>query len=84
MTPPVLHVVFTPSGASLLQQALEDAGRDDRVVCFFDCPSTLPICRFDQNGPKANLERLIGIASVAIQRPSGTKHFPLIAGRSLG
>src|SRR3954453_12820420 len=41
--PPVLHVVFTPSGASLLQQAFEDAGCDDRVVCFFDCLSFGPI-----------------------------------------
>jgi hypothetical protein len=41
--PPVLHVVFTPSGASLLQQALEDAGCDGQVVCLFDCLSFGPI-----------------------------------------
>jgi hypothetical protein len=39
----VLHVVFTPSGSSLLRQALKDAGRDDKVVCFFDCLSFGPI-----------------------------------------
>jgi hypothetical protein len=43
MKPPLLHVVFTPSGASLLQQALEEPGCDDQVVCLFDCLSFGPI-----------------------------------------
>jgi hypothetical protein len=36
MTQTVLHVVYTSSGASSLRQALENAGRDDRVISFFD------------------------------------------------
>ena len=43
MTRPVLHVVFTPSGASSLREALEDVGRDDQVVSLFDCLSFGPI-----------------------------------------
>ena len=43
MTPAVLHVVFTPSGAGSLRVALEDAGRDDGVVCLFDSLSFGPI-----------------------------------------
>jgi len=43
MTPAVLHVVFTPSGAGSLRVALEDAGRDDKVISLFDCLSFGPI-----------------------------------------
>ena len=50
MAPAALHIVFTPSGAGSLRQALEDAGRDDQVVSSFDDfgvgpinPSDLPL-----------------------------------------
>jgi hypothetical protein len=43
MTQPILHVVFTPSGAGSLKQALEHAGRDDQVISFFDDLSFGPI-----------------------------------------
>lgn len=36
MTLPPLHVVFTPSGAGSLRQALANAGRDDQVISSFD------------------------------------------------
>ena len=39
----VLHVVFTPSGAGDLREALAQAGRSDRVVAFFDNLSFGPI-----------------------------------------
>lgn len=43
MTRTMLHVVFTPSGAGSLRQALTSAGRDDRVISFFDDLSFGPI-----------------------------------------
>lgn len=43
MTLAPLHVVFTPSGASSLSEALEHVGRDDQVVSLFDCLSFGPI-----------------------------------------
>ena len=43
MTLAPLHVVFTPSGASSLRQALADAGRDDQVISSFDRLSFGPI-----------------------------------------
>ena len=43
MTSGTLHVVFRPSGAGSLRQALEDAGRDDQVVSAFDDLSFGPI-----------------------------------------
>jgi hypothetical protein len=43
MTQITLHFVFSPSGAACLAKALEDAGRDDRVVTFFDDLSFGPI-----------------------------------------
>jgi hypothetical protein len=39
----ILHVVFNPSGAGCLRQALKGAGRDDAVVTFFDNLSFGPI-----------------------------------------
>ena len=38
-----LHIVFTPSGAGSLRDALDALGRDDRVVCPFDCYAFGPI-----------------------------------------
>src|SRR3954454_23561385 len=43
MTAPVLHIVFTDSGASILRRALEDAGRDDQVISCFEDFSLGPI-----------------------------------------
>jgi len=39
----IVHVVFTPSGAGCLRQALKSARRDDEVVTFFDNLSFGPI-----------------------------------------
>jgi hypothetical protein len=36
MTPTTLHVVFTTPAADSLSQALKNAGRDDRVIAFYD------------------------------------------------
>ncbi|MGH6710420.1 MAG: DUF3658 domain-containing protein [Bradyrhizobium sp.] len=43
MTLAPLHIVFTPSGASSLREALEDVGRDDQITSLFDCLSFGPI-----------------------------------------
>ena len=43
MTQTTLHVVLTPSGAGCLREALKNAGRDDRVIAFFDDLSFGPI-----------------------------------------
>ena len=43
MTKPVLHVVFGPSAAATLRQALAKAGREDGVVCPYDNLSFGPI-----------------------------------------
>jgi Protein of unknown function/Domain of unknown function (DUF1835) len=43
MTETTLHFVFSPSGAANLAEALEQAGRDDQVVTFFDDLSFGPI-----------------------------------------
>src|SRR3954466_11039691 len=43
MTRTLLHIVFTPSGAGSLRQALASAGRDEQVISFFDDLSFGPI-----------------------------------------
>ena len=43
MAQSIVHVVFTPSGAGCLRQALKGAGRDDEVVTLFDNLSFGPI-----------------------------------------
>ncbi|MEA2913369.1 MAG: hypothetical protein QOJ15_5450 [Bradyrhizobium sp.] len=43
MTQTTLHFVFSPSGGANLVEALEQAGRDDQVVTFFDDLSFGPI-----------------------------------------
>jgi hypothetical protein len=43
VTSSTLHVVFNPSGAGGLRQALRQAGRDDRVICLFDSLDFGPI-----------------------------------------
>jgi hypothetical protein len=47
MTRPLVHVMFHPSGAGSLRQALEMAGRSDRVVAHFDDYSVGPIDTLD-------------------------------------
>lgn len=47
MSEPVRHIVFTPSGAGTLRQALQAAGRDDDVVSLFDDLSFGPIDTLD-------------------------------------
>jgi Domain of unknown function (DUF1835) len=39
----VLHIVFNPSAAAGLRDALRQAGRDERVISFFDSLSFGPI-----------------------------------------
>jgi hypothetical protein len=43
VTTSTLHVVFSPSAAGSLRQALCDAGREDRVACYFDNLALGPI-----------------------------------------
>jgi hypothetical protein len=38
-----LHILFTPSAAGDLRETLRHLGRDDRVICLFDCLSFGPI-----------------------------------------
>ena len=52
MPPPTLHVVFTPSAAASLRDALSEARRADRVVCAFDDYSFGPI-----NPPDASMRQ---------------------------
>jgi Protein of unknown function/Domain of unknown function (DUF1835) len=47
MSKPIRHVVFTPSGAGTLRQALKAAGRNDDVVSLFDDLSFGPIGTLD-------------------------------------
>ena len=43
VTMSTLHIVFSPSAAGSLRQALRDAGREDRVACHFDNLALGPI-----------------------------------------
>jgi len=43
VTTPILHIVFSPSAAGCLRQALRDAGREDHVICHFDNLALGPI-----------------------------------------
>lgn len=36
VTMSILHIVFSPSAAGYLRQALRDVGREDHVTCHFD------------------------------------------------
>jgi hypothetical protein len=47
-----LHIVFTPSGAGALRDALKEAGQDDQVISLMDCLSFGPI-----NPPDGELRR---------------------------
>jgi hypothetical protein len=38
-----LHIVFNPSAAACLRDALRQSGRDERVVSLFDCLSFGPL-----------------------------------------
>jgi hypothetical protein len=52
MSAPTLHIVFNPSAAAELRDALQQADRDERVVSLFDCLSFGPI-----NPPDPDLRR---------------------------
>ena len=52
MTGTALHIVFTPSGAGGLRDALKEAGQDDQVISLMDCHSFGPI-----NPPDGELRR---------------------------
>ena len=43
VTTSILHIVFSPSAAGCLRQALRDAGREDHVTCHFDNLALGPI-----------------------------------------
>ncbi|WP_407154798.1 DUF3658 domain-containing protein [Bradyrhizobium sp. STM 3557] len=43
MAASMLHIVFNPSAAASLRDALQQAGRDERVISLFDCLSFGPI-----------------------------------------
>jgi len=43
VTTSILHIVFSPSAAGCLRQALRDAGREDHVACHFDNLALGPI-----------------------------------------
>jgi hypothetical protein len=47
MATSTLHIVFNPSAAAGLRDALRQAGRDESVVSLFDCLSFGPINRTD-------------------------------------
>jgi hypothetical protein len=58
----ILHVVFTPSGAAGLQEALKASGRDDTVVCLADNLSFGPIDPADPEARRTWVEKELGYA----------------------
>ncbi len=60
MSSETLHVVFTPSGAGALRDALAAEGRDDRVVSLFDNLSFGPIDSSDGSTRPAWVEEQLG------------------------
>jgi len=62
MTRSPLHVVFTPSGASILREALADVGRSDQTVSLSDCLSFGPIDPPDMTLRSKWVERELGRA----------------------
>jgi hypothetical protein len=60
MTASTLHVVFNPSGAAGLRDALRQAGRDDRVVCLMDDLSFGPIAPADAEARCGWVEHELG------------------------
>jgi hypothetical protein len=62
MTQTVAHVVFTPSGAGWLVQALRKAGRDDHVIACFDDMSFGPINPADSSSRAEWVEKELGQA----------------------
>ncbi len=60
MSSETLHVVFTPSGAGALRDALAAEGRDDRVVSLFDNLSFGPIDSPDGSTRPAWVEEQLG------------------------
>jgi hypothetical protein len=60
MAPTTLHIVFNPSAAAGLRDALKEDGRDDRVICLFDCLSFGPINPPDRKVRAAWVEDQLG------------------------
>lgn len=60
MTQTIAHVVFTPSGAGCLVQALRKAGRDDQVIACFDDLSFGPINSTDTSFRAEWVEKELG------------------------
>jgi hypothetical protein len=63
MSASALHIVFTPSGALDLRKAIEEVGRDDRVVALFDCLSFGPINPPDPVTRSKWVEDVLGYSS---------------------
>jgi hypothetical protein len=57
VTQATLHIVFNPSGAATLRDALRQGGRSDRVVSLFDCLCFGPINPPDPELRRAWVER---------------------------
>ena len=62
----ILHVVFTPSGAATLRQALKTLGRSDSVAAAFDDLSFGPIDPLDLPSRRAWIESELGWADYDI------------------
>ncbi len=60
MTASVCHVVFNPSAAVGLRDALRQAGREERVVSLFDCLSFGPINPPDSSLRLQWVEKVLG------------------------
>jgi hypothetical protein len=82
----MLHVIFTPSGAGSLNQALRSAGRDDQVVSFFDDLSFGPINPADSSLRAKWVENeLAGANGTTLPlNGSGATRFPPTIERSCG
>ena len=57
---PILHVVFTDTGAADLREALKTSGRDDAVVCLADNLSFGPIDPVDPEARRNWVEKELG------------------------
>jgi len=59
---PLLHVIFSPSGAGTLRQTLAQQGRTDRVACPYDDFSFGPIAKADGAARAAWVEEELGVS----------------------
>ena len=60
MAASTLHIVFNPSAAACLRDALRQSGRDERVVSLFDCLSFGPINPSDPELRRTWVEEELG------------------------